>query len=143
MEKLVPIVVALFGVFIFLCFSGQLDAFLGLKTLVVTFRISTAMNVRTAVGTIRWIPFQLEISLLSSSVVTIDIHGFTFVTFVVVLTRKKGSKAIELLVDGCVQLRLLDSGCVRLAGDGKVSQDRYGVVKHDGASTGFWSGKLN
>ena len=93
-------------------------------------------------STIRWVPFSLEIYLLSSSVVTIVIPGVTFVTFVVVLTGEEGSKAIELLFDGCVQLPLRDSGCAGLVGDGKVSQDGYGVVKHDGELTRFWSGKL-
>ena len=47
---------------------------------------------------------------------------------------KKGSEAIELLIDDFVQLPLRDSGSVRHVGDGKVSRDGYGIVKHNGTS---------
>ena len=85
------------------------------------------MNGQITVSTIRWIPISLEISLPCSSVVTIAIPGFTFVTVVVVLTGK-GSRATELLIDGFFQVLLRANGFDCLVGGGKVSQDGYGVV---------------
>ena len=78
---MVPIVVTLFRIFIFLRFGSQFDAFLCLTALFVTFRISTAMKVRTAARAIRGIPVSIYIYLLFRSVVTIAIPEFTFVTF--------------------------------------------------------------